>query len=299
MTKNKVNRLVVLSFLLALACSLYFILESASSTEPRYSGLVSHSIDRSVWLLNSTVDKTYQPVNVYFNDHQDYLDCEPLRQYAKQYFKDNVYGVNLGQSCEQLFSLVNLPNSVRNIPLIEDFIAAHEAFHISVQFQSVGILYEYSISESPDIGAFNEGISPLLNLPVNSAQCEAFEGILDGFDESHQKLLIWRATYEWVAEFYAKEKVFGNDTAAYISLRDNSIELHSTGVPVNIQDSNQFYKMSLDVIKVIESAIDRDTWQKRVHQGESIFDIFMEVNGCKTYTDDWPRYSLSEYNLIE
>lgn len=262
----------------------------------------THQIDTNVWLPSPINQKKYKPVKVYFGDSNYNIRCEPFKKYLHTFFTEKTVGESIGVSCSELRALTAGSKKNKYSEQFKRFLAAHEAFHISVQFTEMKTLLAPVplFNGQPQFILLLDVVSVLESDLSTSQKCSQAKSQLDSIETSHRNHLLWRANYEWVAEFYAKEHIFGDNVINYNNYKDQTFKFFKEQLrePI-LKNGDLFYRIGLDVIQSIESKQSREQWQHNVFKGDALFDLYLEVNGCHfNYSKNWDRLQILEYNLI-
>jgi len=261
-----------------------------------------HYINPNVWLpKNIRWPSDEKRIHVYFNKDIASNECEELKKNALTFFsqKDEYGQLDLGVSCNKFIVLFN-EKKFQNLPKLKELITAHEAFHIATQFYGHSMVVQmFDIGDSyQSVKSFYYllGFISLLkktylnNTPDDQTKnCDSLIQYVNELSEHQRNILLTRAMYEWPAEYYAKQVVFGKNDKEYISTRNEIGKSYET----NIADKNngiywdKFYFMSYPIIKEVEKSISTLEWQTRVARGESILDIYLKQKNCTPLTDKW------------
>lgn len=277
--------------------------------------MVVHNINRQVWLPNP-INGTFSEVNIYFGPHSDYLRCEPLQKYASKHFinEENIT-FDFGQACTQNFVLngIFIPKSElkETLKYFYEFIAAHEAFHFSVQYLDIPYrqtTYNDTIKLTKNHYAYlNGAFERLLNSEISSQiACKQIDLLKSELGNSLFYQLIAFQNLEWVAEDYSRRVVFKSDVDKYKKFRTSltsAIEKFTNYPKITGFDSQKetekLYTSHYEVIKFIEQTYETHTWQQQVADGTPLVDIFLRLKGCPTITDDWVQFNITEFNRID
>lgn len=261
--------------------------------------LIKHEFKNTIFVETSTRwPSEERHVTVIFSKElpKNYEACVGLESILEEFYKDNNPRLSIGEYCDTLFVLINYPEIMISSKARE-FAAAHESFHIGHQIYGTPYIMGLKLEDrSFDfISDFTKLMEESLKQDNKKLFCGRVEKYLSTLPKNKQNLILYKSTYEWPAEFYSKQYAFGNNEKEYYKLRD-SISSYLDGDGRYWAD---FYKLSISVIKNIEQKVSRKSWQSRVNNGKSIFDIFMEVNGCRTYTKHYLRVDVNKWELKE
>lgn len=271
-----------------------------STTKNHYT----HQIDPNVWLpQNTRWPSGEKKVHVYFNNDIAPEECNELKQNAVTFFsqKDEYGKLDLGVSCNKFIVLFN-EIKFEHLRTLKEFISAHEAFHIAAQFYGKSMVVQmFDIGDSyKSVKSFYyllDFISLLkktypITTPQNQIKhCTALTQYVNKLSDHQRNILLTRAMYEWPAEYYAKQTVFGKNDKEYIETRNEIGKSYQT----EVADKNngiywdKFYLMSHPIIEEVEKKISTLEWQTRVAQGESILDIYLKQKNCSPFTDTWKQ----------
>ena len=261
-----------------------------------------HQINPKVWFpKNIRWPSDEKKVHVYFNKDIDPSECRELKQNAVTFFsqKDKYGQLDFGESCNKLIVLFN-EKKLEKVNKFKEFLTAHEAFHIAVQFYGKSMVVAmFDVGDSynhvKDFYYLLDFISLLKKTYLDTNQhnlnkhCDALNQYVNELSKQQRDILLTRAMYEWPAEYYAKQVVFGKNDKEYLSIRNhirNSDEEKGLAKDIGMY-WEKFYIMSHPIIKEIEKNISTLEWQVRIAEGESILDIYLKQKNCTPLTDTW------------
>lgn len=258
---------------------------------------ITHEIDKTLWVAGQ-VDWSLEnnKVHIYLEDVNERFVCEQLGGIAQEFYSKEKQAVSMGKKCNKLVVLVNYPQ-LNNVENFKQFVSAHESFHLTVQVFNTPIVIGLNF---PEEDGFEYGLEfiKLLNASISNPtqvnKCKSLSLYLDSLPILNRNKILFKAMYEWPAEYYAKNKIFGSDNTKYYEFRAQLTK------GLNSKDKwvfNDFYISSIILIERIEELIPRVEWQNRVMRGESIFDIYQELNGCRTYSKNWFKARVSDFKF--
>lgn len=281
---------------LVLAVLCIIIISTYTISEEQSSRIVKHQLDNQVFVQTSVRwPSNEDSVTVIFSKDlpNSYKSCPGLNNILATFYSKDTPELIMGEYCDTLFVLINYPGIIENKSLRE-FAIAHESFHIAHQIY--GTPYMLGMELEKDNFNYIAEFTELLNenlITKNKVVCGTIENYLNNLPEKKRNLILYKSTYEWPAEYYSKELVFGNDMISYNRVRKEVSNFLEEG------DSlwGEFYMLSHKVIDNIEKTLSKKDWQTKVNKGQSIFDLFMKVNGCREYTKEIIKLNISEWKL--
>ncbi|MFT5758973.1 MAG: hypothetical protein ACI9LM_003722 [Alteromonadaceae bacterium] len=269
-------------------------------TSSNASDGIHHQIRGDIWPTKNLRRVTNNLESYsYFNAIELEFECDELKNVMTSYFQDknkednkNNETINLGKICNKLVTLINF-GKMENIPNFKAFTAAHEGFHLAVQIFGSPYAYGIDIAAEKNYAFITDFIDVVRESIAKNNNCLLITTHLDQLSENKRKYLLFRAMYEWPAEYYAKMIFFKNDQN-YLAFRKLATE--QSEIP-DKWHFNSLYTLSIEFITNLEVDIKSDNWKQRVNSGESIIDIYLKNNGCKSYSDSWSKGTVNDYSL--
>ena len=195
------------------------------------------------------------------------------------------YSFRMGEHCGRLVVLMNLSPGVSGAPVAERFLAHHEAFHLAAQIYGSGVPWEF-LGVDPDAVHRFSGGSQFRTLFEQAGavtdglrdgkrpSCEPLLQAYSALSVEERKYIDYKMFWEWPAEFYAEQIVFGERLNDYEKFREG---LFRTG--------NEGYELFTAGVKVglaLDTLVGRQAWQESVAGGASMFDVLLENTGCQS-----------------
>ncbi len=282
--------ILLFSFLIVTISSIFLFIESDKEKQ-----FLVHSINDKIWKIDSIRwPSEVRGVYTYFSSNNVDFFCQEVGLIAKEFFLDKNESVDFGQKCSRLVVFVNFKelNSVENF---KEFAAAHESFHLAAQIYGMPFAFMVDYKFEEDY-YFVDEFSKLLISTMNnkSKTCSNINNYLDDLSDNKRLTILFKAMYEWPAEYYAKRFVFGSDTESYYQFKgDVTNKINVRGK----QAWNDFYSLSILLADNIERKIEKQEWQNRVNKGESMLDVYLKLNKCRSYSDSWLKGNVNIYKL--
>ena len=252
---------------------------------------LTHVFDETVWSSASIRwPSADQKVHVYFDQNSEHFVCPRLKVIAKKFYsnKDKYGNLDYGQNCKKLIVLFNEPE-LNNLENFQPFLAAHESFHIAAQVYGGYIVLDNIYLDEDNYDFLSDFVAllhqSLIKTNKNSV-CYSITNFMDNLTENQRVILLHKAMVEWPAEYYSKQTIFGNDDKNYSKFRLNTAEILSSSVD---KAWVEFYMAGHGVIKHIEKTLKTSQWQAKVTRDETLLDIYLKQQGCKTYSESWVK----------
>lgn len=275
-------------------CLICFITLICINAKAINADVIRHEIRGDIWPIKNIRRVTGNlETYTYFNSSTLGFKCNELNNIMASYYKDNKNNetVNFGKICNKLVSLINF-KEMKKVPYFKEYTAAHESFHLAVQIFGNPFAYGVEVVTENDY-AFIDDFTTTFRNSISNSSCRLITDYLDKISKNKKNYLLFKAMYEWPAEYYAK-KIYFDEKQDYLSFRNSLTEQSKDP---NKWYINSLYILSDEVITNLEANTQTSNWKQRVNNGESIVDIYLKNNGCKTYSDSWPKGTINEYNL--
>lgn len=264
----------------------------------KHKNYFTHSIDAKLWpLKHIRWPSTDRKVHVYFDKNEQHIICPKLKPIMNKFYadKDKFGNLDLGEYCKKLIVLFNEPrlNKLNNF---KEFIAAHEAFHIAAQFYGGYIILENMFVKEPNYKFLSDFVVALRQSFKEKSKylkCKTVTNYIDKLTNNQRIILLDRAMLEWPAEYYSKQVIFGDNDKDYYKLRYEIEEKLSEEDPA----WTDFYTVAHDVIEEIEKADSSSNWKIRVTKDETVLDVYLKQNNCKTYSHSFNKVRIFSKRL--
>lgn len=244
--------------------------------------LISISIDPSVWMYTSRIEwpdeheevLVLKPVSGNF-----YIGCGDVMPHDAR----DIYFFRLGEHCNRLIVLMEFLPSPENARKAEAFIGHHEAFHLAVQMYGFKVPWEF-LSIDPTlvkrysyknnlIGIYGE-LDKIYEAVTEyrDVSCNSLWDRYSRLNEGERRYLDYKMFWEWPAEFYAEQVIFGKNFTGYQEFRGRLF-----------YDGNEGFELFVSGVKVgmiLDKLMGREKWQERVADGVSMFDLLLSELGC-------------------
>lgn len=255
---------------------------------------INHDINSNIWFTDRhTFDTASNQVTTYFTGAEVTKECPELVEKANKFFALSNNDVLLGKYCNKYISLVNF-SSLNNKDHFKQFTAIHESFHIAVQLANSA--YPILVRIIPQksyryIDEFNQALFGAL-LDSEPGACRKIESALDAMPAEKRNLVVFKALIEWPAEYYAKYTYFGNRDDEYLEFRKNTVPDAANS---DYKIWADFYTLFLPLSQEIDKYMPTKEWQKLINHGDTMLDIYMRSNGCKTYSNHWLKGRITSF----
>jgi hypothetical protein len=202
-------------------------------------------------------------------------------------------GLTFGVACRELWVLFPA-NDLKKMKVNahqEKAVAAHEAFHMAVQYFSSRKIrieramdYNYAMRlampKKRETNNFFKKISDISKgkLGDSKLHCSSLLASYREYDSWQIDYIRNRIDMEWPAEFYMREAYFLDESEEYEVFRNDLFKSSSEAMLYN---GNIIYSAGTEAIKAIEQTISRKDWQNRYLQGETLLNIYFESIGCE------------------
>lgn len=208
----------------------------------------------------------------------------------------------MGQKNDRLVVVIGLEPGFNGGVNALRFLAAHESFHLAVQYYSaqvplsyVGIerhlVEKYSDgSHFADIYAAIDEMHAATRSGVMSPSCRSFSAAYNSLEKEAREYFNQKAFWEWPAEFYAYTVAFNGVLPEYEAFRSH-LFADDLGYPLFIA--------GVKVAELVEMKLGRPAWQERAVNGESMLSMFSSTYACEIELGESPAVTIDRLDFPE